>query len=917
MGRIQSDIGLITGVPITDTVDKLMALAARPRDMLVEPTDALKEEQAAVTELTTLLATIQFAVRNLAKADLYDRRSATSSNPDVLSATASQSAPTGRYQITPLRLVRYQQLLGSPLASKSAPLGAGTLRFRLGRSVRTGLGLSLLEGGNGFVRGQIRITDRSGTSAVIDLSSATSLDEVIEAINGNTTVNVQATIEGDRIRLTDYTGQAVSNLRVQEVAGGSTAASLGLAAIDVAADTALGADIVRLDEKLDLTVLNDGNGVHIDRFLPDIEYHLRDGTTGTIDLDPLPSGEESQSPITTLGDVIEVINNAAPGKLKLEIAPDGDRLQLVDLTSGTDEFTVRSLNSSSVVEHLGLDGVASDGVITGRRLIGGLATVLLSSLGGGKGLGTLGQISITDRSGASATVDLSGAETLHEVIEAINSAGVGIVARVNQPGNGIELVDTTGEAASNLIVANADETQTADKLGIAVDAAVTSVSSGDLHLQVISHSTRLRDLNGGNGVARSTFNIFDSAGKKGVVDLSADDVQTIGDVIRKINNLGIGVVAELNETGDGIRIRDTAAGGGTLRVTEGGSTAADLHLLGTATELQIDGQPVQVIDGSFTYTVELDDDDTLEDLRDKINQLDAGLTASILNDGSAQPYRLVLQSQRAGEQGNWVVDGSDLGLNLAEVVRGADALVRFGEGSSALLVSAHSNRFTELVPGVTVEIKQPSETTVTVTVSQSDTDLVATVRTLVDNYNKFRDSLDKYTAYDPETNQANVLTGDATAARLDTELLYLLSGTFSAGGRIVSLRQLGVSLLSDGTLSFDESALRSAYSSDPLAVQEFFTDETSGFAKRLDDLLEQLAGEGSSLLASRIEALSAKIDENQQRIDTMNQRLSRQREQLLLEFYRMELAVAKILSAQSYIQNIKPIRITPRRSDED
>ena len=37
MGRIASSIGIITGVPITDTVDQLIAISARPRDLIVSP----------------------------------------------------------------------------------------------------------------------------------------------------------------------------------------------------------------------------------------------------------------------------------------------------------------------------------------------------------------------------------------------------------------------------------------------------------------------------------------------------------------------------------------------------------------------------------------------------------------------------------------------------------------------------------------------------------------------------------------------------------------------------------------------------------------------------------------------------------------------------------------------------------------
>ena len=107
--------------------------------------------------------------------------------------------------------------------------------------------------------------------------------------------------------------------------------------------------------------------------------------------------------------------------------------------------------------------------IAGRRLLGGLKDTLLSSLNGGQGL-TLGDLDLEDRSGATATVDLSNAETLGDVIDAINAANVDITVRVNRAGNGIELIDTS-EGTGNLTIASGDANNAAEKLNIAVDAA--------------------------------------------------------------------------------------------------------------------------------------------------------------------------------------------------------------------------------------------------------------------------------------------------------------------------------------------------------------------------------------------------------------------------------------------------------------
>ena len=100
MGRIQSTIGLITGIPIADTVDQLMQIAARPRDLLIKRTDNLRSEQVAMAELAALLLGVQYAVGYLGKDDLYNQRFVVSSSPTILNATVTgQPAEPQRFEV--------------------------------------------------------------------------------------------------------------------------------------------------------------------------------------------------------------------------------------------------------------------------------------------------------------------------------------------------------------------------------------------------------------------------------------------------------------------------------------------------------------------------------------------------------------------------------------------------------------------------------------------------------------------------------------------------------------------------------------------------------------------------------------------------------------------------------------------------
>ncbi len=839
MAQIQSNIGIITGMAIGDTVDSLMALSARPREMLAARTQKLANEQIAVTELSAYLYAVKLVSDNLGKPDLFDARDATSSNESVIAASVSGRPPEGVYHFTSVRAVQNHQFLSDGVSSDTEPLGGGTMSFRFGDNVQPSISLDRFGGGNGVRRGQIRLTDRSGASAQIDLSTVQTVDDVLNAINDDIRINVTAVAHKDGFRLIDNTGQSVSNLMVQEVSGGTTAASLGLDGINVAGPTADSRDMIWLDRDIRLDDLNDGNGVGLDDVYPsDFTYQLRDGTTGSVDFSPR-SGSTVDKDLT-LGDVLDRINAAAPDKLHAEIAPGGDRLIVTDLTDDlpsvpVDEqlgFSISSAFGSDALKDLGLGGQAVDGVIVGRRILGGTQSVLLSTLNGGRGYGRLGSLELTDRSGNSDTVDLSAAETLEDVIAIVNEADVAILARVNQAKNGIQLIDQSGMYAGNLIVANGDgETDTAVKLGIAVDADVQSVSSGDMHLQVVNENTRLADLGGGQGVASGNFTIFSSVGRAGKIDLAGGDIETLGDLMAAIDRLGIRVTAEINDTGDGILIRDLDNAGTQMRIVEGdATTAADLHLLGGVTEIERDGRTFKVVDGSMTQTIVLEEGESLDDLRKKINELAAGIRASTFNDGSNRPYRLSLNSDRMGEQGRLVVDTSGLNLRFQETASARDALLVYGSPKNAakgILVSSSSNKFAGVLPGLNLEIKDTSHQAVMIDIRRSDKDAVANVEAMVQNYNRFRETLNSLTEFNEATGETGLLFADSAALRLDVDLSRMLSGRFLGVGSIQSLREVGLDLKSNGTLAFDSAKLSAQFAKDPDAVAKFFTGNRS------------------------------------------------------------------------------------------
>jgi flagellar hook-associated protein 2 len=1030
MSRITSSIGLITGIPIEETVKKLMEVAARPRDTLKTRNEGLKQQQAALGTLSSRLLAFQFEVNKLKAPTVYQAREAASSNDDVLTAAlpVGGTATVGSYLVRPVRAAAAHQVLSQHFERPDAELGGGALTLQFGGFVDTGISLDQLNGGAGVPRGRIRITDRGGATTTIDLSLARTVDDVVDAINANLDVAVTASTNGDSLTLTDHSG-GTGNLRVQEVGTGTTAAGLGLAGVNVAASQATGSDVLRLHAGSKLTSLNDGNGVALSgEGVVDLEVTLSDGSELSIDL----------FDAATLGDVIEQINAADPAKLSAAISADGRRLALADLTSGAGDFAVANGAASTAAEDLGVAGTTDGATLTGGRLVAGLRDTLLASLHGGRGLGPLGVIGIANRAGGADSVDLSSAETLGDVVELINASTAQVTAAFNDARNGIVVVDASGGSGA-LSISSGDATDSAEALGIVVDDEVASVNSGTLRRQTLSEASLLSSLNGGKGIVVGDIRVTDSHGVAKSADLNTpgSEARTVGDVINAINALGNGVQARINDTGDGILVIDTAGGDGVLGVADiNGDTAKALNLTRASATVEIDGDDKQVIDGTRSYAIDLDHlessksaiplaslnggagvprgtfiitdsnggnsiaidlegadagittvgqlidainaraeefdvgvtarindsasgillEDTaggagklavrdvkstaaaslkiagqavvsgdsqvidgigtfppastatgLEALAARINELDAGVTATVVFDGVG--HRLSLASDDPGAVNQLLVDGGESGITFEEVSKAQDALLLYGSSSSSggVLLASPDGTFRGAVGGVDLAVHAASETPVTVTVNKTDATLVAAFEELVESYNALRDDLGKMTAFDPDAQTTGLLFATSEALQVDSRLSRALTNRYFGLGGFDSLVDIGLAVSASGKLELDTAKLQEAFDADPEGLQRFLTDGKSGVAVKLGDIIDQLAGANGSVLDARTDALQETIESNDGRLAKFDEQLGRQEERLLLQFFQLESIIAKMQTSLSAVQGLQAL----------
>ncbi len=942
MGGISSSIGLISGIDTQTLIGQLIAIESRPKIFAQTRLTTLKSEQGAFLGFNSLLLTLKSASEAFRVKKLFQSTQANSSNASVLTATASTNALPGSYQFLVDQLVSSNQMITQGFADAGeTELGGTEISFEFGNGrIKSETSLAALNGGAGVSRGKIKITDSDGESSVIDLSKAVTVNDVLDAINLDGTIDVTASLTTDGFKLVDNAGGA-GNLIVDDEPGYSTATDLGIKGDDSGTGTLTGTQVNSIVGTTALQSLNDNNGVLIPpNALDGVSFTINTAAGDTFDI-LLGKTSDYGERVTTLQGVIDRIEEVVVAEgigdgseIDIALSADGLSLEVVDNTAGGNTFEIVGADATQnqTIADLGLNVASAGGTISGTRLISSMNSVMLRSLNGGSGV-TTSTVTITDRSGASSAIDVSSALSMDEIISLINADGtVDVTAAFNDNGTGLKITDNTGLTTNNLIILTDDG---GDELGI--DTGVTGVAEdsyagANVQMQYVSRSTRIDDLNYGRGIGNGSFQITDGEGDVATIDFDSDDYESLDEFISYINSRGLEITAGINSTGDGLLITNTA-GSPTAAIkieSVSGSTAKDLNIIGEGED------PItnNFIDGSYERKVELDPTDTLNDIISKINAEGIPIAATLINDGGPNPFRLSLASEISGLDGDMIIgmEGFDLGLSTLNEAQ--DSVVFFGSDDPArsILITSSTNSLDNLIGGVNIDLKGASDSVVNLTISRDNEQIVAGVKEMVDAFNAVIERINAVDSFDADTEQRGVLLGNATVARIRSQLYRTIQGKAQDLTTQHELMvEVGIRIGAGGKLELDEETLRTKMAEDPAAVEALFAereleeDQTidlgNGITVESEDPIFKSLGVGEQLVAM-LEGLTNSIDgtlklvnENYDRLITVQVKrleafdvqLANRRIQLERQFAAMESALASLQGQQAALSTFVSI----------
>ena len=361
-----------------------------------------------------------------------------------------------------------------------------------------------------------------------------------------------------------------------------------------------------------------------------------------------------------------------------------------------------------------------------------------------------------------------------------------------------------------------------------------------------------------------------------------------------------------NQTGESVTFTtgtDVALGSFDINVTQRARaySIATQGVVDKDADLGAGSVSIDLANGESLEVTLSEDKSSLKDLRDAINDQNKGVQASIVNDGSGTPYRLVMTSAKTGTEE--AISGVSFsgGLGSALSLDGAsEVTARNAEFTiNGIAMQSQSNKVEDAIQGVTLNLVEEGESSLDIT---RDTDAIKkAVNDFVSAFNNLKESIGSLTSFNSETGESGELIGNSTVRRIESELRGVLSAGVDEGEYRV-LADLGVSLQRDGTLKVNDEDLDEAISNNLEGVSRFFVgrDENDGIIGKLDSALEDML-EDDGMIDRVTEGFQTSIDSLSKRYDRMEQSIAATVERYRTQFQKLDSMVAQMNATSSYL----------------
>ena len=338
----------------------------------------------------------------------------------------------------------------------------------------------------------------------------------------------------------------------------------------------------------------------------------------------------------------------------------------------------------------------------------------------------------------------------------------------------------------------------------------------------------------------------------------------------------------------------TVVGGGTLRIQLGTYDSGTNSFTVNPDKAEV---PITIAAGA-----------TMADIRDAINGASAGVSASIVNDGTGS--RLVVRGLETGAKNSIRMlttdsDGTDTnasglsslafdptavtgsGKNLTQTQAAQDAAASV----SGIAVTSATNQVEGVIENVTLDLRKAGTGAINVNIATDNARMRQSVDKFVNAWNDLNRSLNDQTRFDPNTKSAGTLQGNNSVIGLQRQLRATMQSVMSGTG-LTRVSEAGLEVQRDGSLTVNSSKM-SALLATPDKLKALFgnssdTDASAiGIGRRFDTLLTGMLGD-SGTVTSATTALKSRQTSIQQQQTRLEQRMTQIEARLMSQYTTLD-----------------------------
>lgn len=283
-----------------------------------------------------------------------------------------------------------------------------------------------------------------------------------------------------------------------------------------------------------------------------------------------------------------------------------------------------------------------------------------------------------------------------------------------------------------------------------------------------------------------------------------------------------------------------------------------------------------------------------------------GMKATVVNDGKDEdePWRLMVAMSETGDSNKaefpylYLVDG-EVDIYFEQERPAQDAKIKL----DGFEIEVPSNKVTDVIPGVTIELKKPTGPgeEVSLEVNEDVQKIGLKIGGLIENINNVLKFIKQQNSLDEKTDTSRTLGGDSSLTTIESRIRAAVFSTIQTDAGPMRAGDIGITFQRDGLLKFDQAKFESILAKDYKMVTQLLTGKysveggkTNGFIDILDETARVLLSQPSGVLPNKKNGLQSQMSQIDRQIAN-RQRIIQQKEEVLkAKFARLEETISKI-----------------------